>query len=149
MKTQEPQLFCTVSKEFEFDAAHQLTNYPGKCGSVHGHRYRLVVGIRSPLHSDGMCVDFSVIKDTVEGVIIRNVDHAFIVDDQQYEQYFEVLGKAQRFFNMHIRTTAENMAYMFMSMLFPYMDNISYIEVHETPTSKAVLYVEDYVNIRG
>ena len=30
-------------KEFEFDAAHNLINYHGKCERLHGHTYKLVV----------------------------------------------------------------------------------------------------------
>ena len=31
-----------VLKEFEFDAAHYLPSYNGKCEHLHGHTYRLV-----------------------------------------------------------------------------------------------------------
>ena len=31
-----------VLKEFEFDAAHYLPEYNGKCERLHGHTYKLV-----------------------------------------------------------------------------------------------------------
>ncbi|MHC4600696.1 MAG: 6-pyruvoyl trahydropterin synthase family protein, partial [Planctomycetota bacterium] len=30
-----------ISKEFTFDAAHNLTEYKGKCEALHGHTYGL------------------------------------------------------------------------------------------------------------
>ena len=32
-----------ISREFTFDAAHKLVDYPGKCKRMHGHTYTLVV----------------------------------------------------------------------------------------------------------
>src|SRR5262245_30204299 len=32
-----------VAVEFDFDAAHNLPNYAGKCERLHGHTYRLQV----------------------------------------------------------------------------------------------------------
>jgi 6-pyruvoyltetrahydropterin/6-carboxytetrahydropterin synthase len=34
-----------VTKEFTFDAAHNLPNYHGKCERLHGHTYRIQVTI--------------------------------------------------------------------------------------------------------
>lgn len=34
-----------VLKEFEFDAAHYLPEYNGKCERLHGHTYKLVVKV--------------------------------------------------------------------------------------------------------
>ena len=34
-----------VSKEFTFDAAHHLHCYEGKCKNLHGHTYRVVLGL--------------------------------------------------------------------------------------------------------
>ena len=33
-----------IIKEFDFDAAHYLPAYNGKCEHLHGHTYKLVVG---------------------------------------------------------------------------------------------------------
>ena len=42
LKTQT-QPYATISKEFDFDAAHRLPNVPEghKCGRMHGHTYRV------------------------------------------------------------------------------------------------------------
>lgn len=34
-----------IIKEFDFDAAHYLPAYNGKCEHLHGHTYKLVVKV--------------------------------------------------------------------------------------------------------
>lgn len=46
-------------KEFEFDAAHYLPNYHGKCEHLHGHTYKLVVKVEGHPDQEGMVLDLS------------------------------------------------------------------------------------------
>jgi len=51
----------------EFDAAHKLKNYEGKCHNLHGHTYKYeieVVGDIDP--QTGMIVDFGKLKSDIE-----------------------------------------------------------------------------------
>ena len=44
----------TLKSEIQFDMAHYLSGYEGKCNNIHGHRYRLVVKVSSEtLHEEG------------------------------------------------------------------------------------------------
>ena len=57
----------TLKSEIQFDMAHYLSGYVGKCKNIHGHRYRLVVKVSSQtLHESGqlrgMVDDFSEVK---------------------------------------------------------------------------------------
>ncbi|MFP3488603.1 6-carboxytetrahydropterin synthase, partial [Staphylococcus sp. SIMBA_130] len=47
-----------VTKEFTFDAAHHLHCYDGKCKSMHGHTYKLVITISGYVNDIGISVDF-------------------------------------------------------------------------------------------
>ena len=70
-----------VSKTFEFDAAHRLMFHPGKCKSLHGHRYLATVVLAAPeLAETGMLVDFGVLKEIVGGWIDYNWDHNVILE---------------------------------------------------------------------
>ena len=56
--------------ESEFDAAHFLTDYHGKCENLHGHRWRVVAYLEAEaLETDGtqkdMVVDFGVFKSAL------------------------------------------------------------------------------------
>lgn len=52
-----------VLKEFEFDAAHYLPSYNGKCEHLHGHTYRLVVMVDGRPDHEGMVLDFTLLKN--------------------------------------------------------------------------------------
>ncbi len=55
-----------VLKEFEFDAAHYLPSYNGKCEHLHGHTYKLVVKVDGRPDMEGMVLDFSLLKKIVQ-----------------------------------------------------------------------------------
>lgn len=66
----------TVVKEFTFEAAHFLPGHPGKCANLHGHSYRLQVGVRGKVDSTtGMVMDFGKLKRLVEEIIVDHLDH--------------------------------------------------------------------------
>ena len=110
-------------KEFEFDAAHNLINYHGKCERLHGHTYRLVVKLcGTPDHED-MIYDFVDLKRLVKENILEEFDHHYIND------FIE-------------QPTAENIAVYIWNKLEPLVktDNAALyeIEVWETKTSGIV-----------
>lgn len=68
-----------VSKEFVFDAAHNLPNYGGKCERLHGHTYRLQVTVEAPVDPEtGIACDFSRIGDVVKREVIARLDHTYL-----------------------------------------------------------------------
>lgn len=72
-----------LSREFTFDAAHSLPDYPGKCARIHGHTYTLIVTVEGDLDQSGMVMDFFKIKEIVED-ILAPLDHHYLND--YYEQ---------------------------------------------------------------
>ena len=65
-------------KEFEFDAAHNLVHYHGKCENLHGHTYKLVVKLEGQPDEEGMIFDFVELKNMVNEKIINKFDHAYL-----------------------------------------------------------------------
>ncbi len=65
-----------VTREFEFAAAHFLTEYKGKCENLHGHTYKMQVSVSADPGEDGLAYDFSRIKEVVNSEVIDIVDHA-------------------------------------------------------------------------
>ena len=68
-----------------FDSAHFLTDYYGKCENLHGHRWRMVVYLRTEgLQTEGtmrdMVVDFGVFKRDVRA-LAKELDHTFLVEE--------------------------------------------------------------------
>lgn len=76
-------------KKFEFEAAHHLEGYNGKCSQVHGHTYKLEVGYCARdaeygstwLTRDlnefecGMLVDFVDLNQHIKHLVIDRFDH--------------------------------------------------------------------------
>ncbi|MDP8263522.1 MAG: 6-carboxytetrahydropterin synthase QueD [Candidatus Ancaeobacter aquaticus] len=59
----------------EFNSAHRLRNYNGKCENLHGHNWRVEVLVCSPeLDRNGFVVDFVKLKK-ITNTFIKNLDH--------------------------------------------------------------------------
>jgi len=70
----------SITKEFTFDAAHQLIDYDGPCSRLHGHTYKLQVSVcrgeeDGLVNDDGMVMDFSRLKEIVHEKVISQWDH--------------------------------------------------------------------------
>ena len=66
--------------EKHFDAAHYLRGYKGKCEEMHGHRYRVVVKVKTDKLNDiGLAYDFTDLKKYLE-VIISRFDYPCLND---------------------------------------------------------------------
>ena len=60
-------------KEFDFDAAHFLPNYNGKCEHLHGHTYKLVVKVEGTPDHEGMVLDFVRFKNLVKELVVSKL----------------------------------------------------------------------------
>ncbi len=110
----------TVSKEVEFDAAHYLPDYQGKCCNMHGHRWKARFTVTAEqLNPNGMVVDFNVLS-----CLANLLDHRLVNDKIA-------------------NPTAELMAEWFFDALsmdlgaMPNKPQVVSVEVWETPTSYA------------
>jgi 6-pyruvoyltetrahydropterin/6-carboxytetrahydropterin synthase len=73
-------LVMILIKEFEFDAAHNLIHYHGKCEKLHGHTYKLVVKLEGEKGKEDMVFDFVELKKLVKERVIDKFDHAYLND---------------------------------------------------------------------
>lgn len=71
----------TVTKIFEFEAAHHLPNYEGDCRNMHGHTYKLEVTVTGVVSmGSGMIVDFKELKEFVQHRVLGTLDHSLLND---------------------------------------------------------------------
>ena len=69
-----------ISVEKDFDAAHFLRGYQGKCEALHGHRFKVIVTVQATkLDEVGMGYDFSILKKQL-GEILEHFDHTCLND---------------------------------------------------------------------
>jgi len=80
----------SITKIYEFEAAHHLPNHKGACHQLHGHSYRLEITISGPIQIDGpsrgMVMDFSVLKGMVESLPINYLDK---LDHSNLNDYYD------------------------------------------------------------
>ena len=69
-----------VTREFTFDSAHFLTDYYGKCERMHGHTYKLQVTLEGKVQSNGLLIDFVLIKRIVDKHVLEKLDHHLLND---------------------------------------------------------------------
>ena len=111
-----------ISKTFVWSAAHKLElPYKSQCEKLHGHSYEVRVCVEGPINENGMVMDFSVLKDTINKY---GFDHSYLNDF------------------MNDNPTAENLVIFMKGMILnthclPKTVKLKSVRVWETPTSFA------------
>lgn len=122
-----------VTRHEEFEAAHLLPDYEGKCRNLHGHTYKIELTLEGPQMEGyyGMVMDFNDLKAMIKDIV---PDHMFMYwsEDNISKEIVEVLNK----YNLKSKvfphaTTAENMVKDFAQMFEDYIQNeLKLPEVH-------------------
>jgi len=103
-----------VTRRFEFEAAHRLLGYEGKCKHLHGHSYVAEVTVEGPeLDELGMLIDFGELKKLFGSWIDRYWDHNILLcnkDEALWSQMPELNGDKLPFSSCECLPTAEFMA---------------------------------------
>ncbi len=69
-----------ISVEMDFDAAHFLRGYQGKCEALHGHRFKVAVTVSTvKLNDIGLGYDFTELKKRLAEILAR-YDHTCLND---------------------------------------------------------------------
>lgn len=138
----------SIKTECSFDSAHFLANYNGKCGNIHGHRWKIIFEItqqslKEEGEHSGMIVDFGYFKKDVKS-LVEPLDHALIIEKNSLKTITLDCLKNEGFniIEVDFRPTAENFAKYFYNLI----QNIGYpikrVTVYETPNNCAVFEQE-------
>ena len=71
-----------LSKDFEFEAAQALPQFPvgHKCRNLHGHSFKVTVSVRGPVdEATGLFYDHAVISDAMSPIVAQ-IDHTYLND---------------------------------------------------------------------
>ena len=133
-----------LKAEHSFDSAHFLANYVGKCGNIHGHRWKVEIEVQSETliesgQLEGMVVDFGDLKKHVKE-LVDFYDHALIIQEGTMRKQTLNCIKEDGFkiIEVSFRPTAENFAAFFYNMMKEKGYNVKRATVFETPTNSAV-----------
>lgn len=133
-----------ISKDFVFEAAHALDNHDGKCKNIHGHSYKLTVTIEGTPKNNteasdaGMVLDFSVLKEIVNKLIIKPYDHALVLKDDS--RFLGIEKQNDKTIYSPYHPTCENMLIDFKNKItahLPEKVELVYMKLNETANSYA------------
>ncbi len=140
-----------ITKEFKFEMAHALVGHNGPCKNIHGHSYKLKVSVKGKVKNgtndsdEGMVVDFTIIKNIVDRLIVKEYDHSLVLWDKMK------IDKAQFDFMNNLilvpfNPTCENLLVYYATMIkkeLPTNIELTYLLLRETPNSYAEWFAED------
>ncbi|MBN1326538.1 MAG: 6-carboxytetrahydropterin synthase QueD [Candidatus Cloacimonetes bacterium] len=70
----------------QFSAAHRLLGYQGDCKNLHGHNWKVRVGIEcGQLDELGLAIDFGIIKKHLNK-IMNKFDHQYLNDLEFFKE---------------------------------------------------------------
>jgi len=142
-----------LTKEFQFDMAHALWNYDGKCKNIHGHTYKLFVTvIGEPINDEnnpknGMVMDFGELKSIVKQEIVDKYDHCVVFN--HHAPVKDLLNIPQMFERHEIldyQPTCENLVIDYVQKIknkLPTGVQLFSLRLYETATSYAEWYASD------
>ncbi|MDO5655125.1 MAG: 6-carboxytetrahydropterin synthase [Flavobacteriaceae bacterium] len=135
-----------ITKIFNFETAHALYGYEGKCKNIHGHSYKLYVTVAgSPIqeigHAQlGMVMDFGDLKKLIHELIIDPLDHAVLLNvNTDHKALGETLLKdGHKIIFTNFQPTCENMLLDFAQKInekLPKNINLVKLQLFETENS--------------
>ena len=149
---------ATVTRVFEFDAAHRVMNEKVKCYNLHGHRFKVEVTFEyTDKGSLGYAIDFKEIKRIVGAWIDEHLDHAAILnpEDEQlimlcrnYEWKHHIMGLGSfRDINPSAENIASELFFIITQLFIDQRANIwlKRVRLYETPTCWVEYTGWDYV----
>lgn len=143
-----------VTKSFNFETAHALYGYDGKCRNIHGHSYKLFVTVKgTPIQDSsnpkfGMVIDFGDIKKIVKSEVVDRFDHAILLNvNSPHKELGEKLVKdGHKVIFTSYQPSCENMLIDMVNLIKPHLNEtveLQSIRLHETETSYAEWLAED------
>jgi 6-pyruvoyltetrahydropterin/6-carboxytetrahydropterin synthase len=133
-----------IEKRFTIAGGHRLSKHKGRCFSLHGHNYAVLVGIKSPkLDENDMVIDFTDLKKHVNE-ILDPLDHCMLVNSCDMDSLEPFIERGMRIMTIgECDPTAERIAEkLFLRLrekfyvLYKYIQ-IDYVTVYENENSKA------------
>ncbi len=115
----------TITKEFYFEASHQLKGLPEDhpCSRLHGHSYKIIVELKSEkLDETGFIKDYREL-DLIKSFLDREFDHRHLNDNFPYNP------------------TAENLAFFLYRYIKERFSQTTAVTVKETDKTSATFRI--------
>ena len=132
-----------VERRFTLPIGHRLSLHDGRCSSIHGHNFVVLVGVMSKeLNENYMVIDFSHLKAVVDGLLDR-LDHCLMINQTDFELGKKLRNMGMRVLNVDYDPTAEkisedlyNQLGKTLKKMYPEVE-LEYVTIYENENSKA------------
>ena len=131
-----------IEKRFTLPIGHRLSKHKGRCYSIHGHNFTILVGIKAKkLDKNDMVLDFATLKDIMKNYL-DDLDHCLILNKNDTDIANQLSKLKMRVLMVDHDPTAEKLAenlYKHLKDVFKVLKgiNIDYVTVYENENSKA------------
>lgn len=143
-----------ITKHFDFETAHALYGYDGKCKNIHGHSYHLFVTvIGHPLMDNshpkfGMVMDFGDLKKIVKQEIVDKFDHAVVLNSNSPHKDLaaSIADHSEKIVLVPYQPTSEMMLFDFAERIkkrLPENVFLHSLKLDETANSYAEWFADD------
>jgi len=143
-----------ITKHFNFETAHALYGYDGKCKNIHGHSYQLYVTIiGTPINDanhvkNGMVLDFGDLKRIVKSEIVDVFDHATVLNKNSTHAALaeKIKPHSPKVLLVNYQPTSENMLVDFAKKIGKHLPNsvkLHSLKLYETNNSYAEWFASD------
>jgi len=145
-----------ITKHFDFESAHALYGYDGKCKNIHGHSYQLYVTVIGTPFDDlnnpknGMVMDFGDLKKIVKKEIVTKFDHAVVLNQNSpHKTLAETIDDhSHKVVLVKYQPTSENMLLDFAETIkkeLPENVLLHSLKLYETANSYAEWFADDQI----
>jgi len=118
-----------IMVEGSFSAAHNLRGYRRKCEKLHGHNWKVRVGIRGgKLDNTGMVIDFRELRSHLER-IMEKLDHKYLNEISHFRVTNPTSENIARFIYNELKSRLKRSRYI-----------VSKVTVWESDTSSAAYF---------
>jgi 6-pyruvoyltetrahydropterin/6-carboxytetrahydropterin synthase len=133
-----------IEKRFTLPIGHRLSKHHGRCFSIHGHNFTVLVGVKAQkLNENDMVIDFSDLKAVVMG-FLDNLDHCLLLNKNKDQDLLDTLEQMKmRVTGVDFDPTAERLSREIafaiddaLKRLYPEV-TLDYVTVFENENSKA------------
>jgi 6-pyruvoyltetrahydropterin/6-carboxytetrahydropterin synthase len=147
--------YVTVSKRIEIDYGHTLPNHFSFCNQFHGHRGFIEAHVKGEVNIDdgnssqGMVIDFKILKQLMMEKIHGVLDHGFAIWDVPSNDLEFIRGRNNKYITTSEPPTAEYLAKWAFFQIAPNLpENLELEKViwYETPTSAAI-YTQEQAQV--
>ena len=115
-----------IAKQFTWEMGHRLPFHDAGCANIHGHSYTMWVELEGSLDSNGMLMDYGIMKQHIQP-IVKELDHSFICDEN--DDVMAPFLKTTPFKTVYVpfTTTAEHLAEYLLERIWDALESYGHI----------------------